>query len=69
MGLFLDTIQRRKQVKGRRLNQSGEAMSYVTAFKRGYNTTYLTGKHLLWIESKESIKKFDCNIKIRDTTD
>ena len=42
MGLFLDTLQlRAKQVKGRHLNQSGKAMSYVTAFKRGFSTTSL----------------------------
>lgn len=47
IGLVLNTLQGRKQVKDRHLNQSGEAILYVTAFKRGFSTTNLTGKQLL----------------------
>lgn len=47
IGLVLNTLRGRKQVKDRHLNQSGEAILYVTAFKRGFSTTNLTGKQLL----------------------
>lgn len=50
MGLFLDTLQGRKQVQGRHLNQSGEAISYVIGFNRGFSITNLTGKQFLQID-------------------